>query len=146
MFCSKCGNKLEEGTAFCPKCGTQVGNGEMEEKQSMPMQQQPEKKKPGYMKYIFIVIGLFLVIGVISAVFGRKGTSGNTELENRYITLVQKGYCRTSHYDKSKRQIKSNLFPSFSADYSCVFRHFSRLFLKIVYAITYDVLHVQPEK
>lgn len=94
MFCSKCGNKLEEGTAFCPKCGTQVGNGkiEMEEERSMPVQQQSEKKKPGYLKYIFIVIGLFLVIGVSSLVFGRKGASGNTELENKYITLVQTGY------------------------------------------------------
>lgn len=25
MFCSKCGNKLEEGTVFCPKCGTKLG-------------------------------------------------------------------------------------------------------------------------
>lgn len=25
MFCTKCGNNLEEGTAFCPKCGTKVG-------------------------------------------------------------------------------------------------------------------------
>jgi|GEM_PF-1626726 len=24
MFCTKCGNKLDEGTAFCPKCGTKV--------------------------------------------------------------------------------------------------------------------------
>ena len=25
MFCTKCGNKLEEGTVFCPKCGNKVG-------------------------------------------------------------------------------------------------------------------------
>lgn len=25
MFCSKCGNQLDEGVAFCPKCGTKVG-------------------------------------------------------------------------------------------------------------------------
>ena len=28
MFCTKCGNKLEEGTAFCPKCGTKAGTSE----------------------------------------------------------------------------------------------------------------------
>ncbi len=26
MFCSKCGNEVEEGTAFCPKCGTELGD------------------------------------------------------------------------------------------------------------------------
>ena len=25
MFCSKCGNQLDEGVAFCPKCGAKVG-------------------------------------------------------------------------------------------------------------------------
>ena len=24
MFCSKCGNKIEEGTAFCAQCGTKL--------------------------------------------------------------------------------------------------------------------------
>ena len=24
MFCSKCGNELQEGQVFCPKCGTSV--------------------------------------------------------------------------------------------------------------------------
>lgn len=26
MFCSKCGNELQEGQAFCPKCGAKVGD------------------------------------------------------------------------------------------------------------------------
>lgn len=28
MFCTKCGNQLNEGTVFCPKCGTKVGASE----------------------------------------------------------------------------------------------------------------------
>lgn len=28
MFCTKCGNQLEEGTVFCPKCGTKLGTSE----------------------------------------------------------------------------------------------------------------------
>lgn len=24
MFCSKCGNQLQDGTRFCPKCGNEV--------------------------------------------------------------------------------------------------------------------------
>lgn len=27
MFCSKCGNELNEGTTFCPKCGSPVNTG-----------------------------------------------------------------------------------------------------------------------
>ena len=27
MFCSKCGNELQEGQAFCPKCGVKVADG-----------------------------------------------------------------------------------------------------------------------
>lgn len=26
MFCSKCGNELQDGQAFCPKCGTAIQN------------------------------------------------------------------------------------------------------------------------
>lgn len=25
MFCSNCGNKIDDGAAFCPSCGTKVG-------------------------------------------------------------------------------------------------------------------------
>ena len=25
MFCSKCGNQLQDGTQFCPSCGNKVG-------------------------------------------------------------------------------------------------------------------------
>lgn len=25
MFCSKCGNQLQDGTLFCPSCGNKVG-------------------------------------------------------------------------------------------------------------------------
>lgn len=26
MFCLKCGNEVEDGTAFCPKCGSKIGD------------------------------------------------------------------------------------------------------------------------
>ena len=26
MFCSKCGNELQEGQVFCPKCGVKIGD------------------------------------------------------------------------------------------------------------------------
>ena len=33
MYCSKCGNKIEEGTQFCNKCGNKIEiNTEIEEK------------------------------------------------------------------------------------------------------------------
>lgn len=104
MFCQRCGNKLEEGAAFCPKCGTQTGNVNVaatEEKAVFIQQGQPEKrKKPRYLKYTCIVIGLLFITGIVLSLFGgndnTESTSstlnGDEEQKNKYISLVQNGY------------------------------------------------------
>ena len=32
MYCSKCGNEVEEGTSFCPKCGEKLNKENYSEK------------------------------------------------------------------------------------------------------------------
>lgn len=36
MFCSKCGNKIEEGTKFCNKCGNKVENETVDKEKNKP--------------------------------------------------------------------------------------------------------------
>jgi hypothetical protein len=46
MFCAKCGNQLNEGTAFCPKCGTAVAAVSAPQTQ-IPQAEQPPERCPG---------------------------------------------------------------------------------------------------
>lgn len=44
MFCSKCGNELEEGSLFCPKCGTRLTEHECPESQLTRSQENKIKR------------------------------------------------------------------------------------------------------
>lgn len=67
MKCPKCGNEYEG--KFCPECGTPAA-------QTLPVQNtplppvQPPKKKGGCLKIGLIVLGAFVVLGVIGSIFG----------------------------------------------------------------------------
>lgn len=42
MFCSKCGNQIEEGTVFCPKCGQKIGDNVETTKEISPIEKRYE--------------------------------------------------------------------------------------------------------
>ena len=47
MFCSKCGNELQDGQAFCPKCGRAIENtsrNQQKNKDSTSLAKEPPKK------------------------------------------------------------------------------------------------------
>ena len=52
MFCSKCGNKLDENTKYCPKCGTKI----------LEKQVNNKKFKPSPIMIIIIVINIILLL------------------------------------------------------------------------------------
>lgn len=68
QFCTSCGSPVEENLKFCPKCGAQIaappppaGGGPAAA---------PAAKGSPILKIILIVVGLFVVIGIIGAAAG----------------------------------------------------------------------------
>lgn len=62
MFCTKCGNQLEEGTLFCPKCGTKVGGAVESVEVSEPIVKSKKEciyeKFCNYMKMNPVIVGV----------------------------------------------------------------------------------------
>jgi hypothetical protein len=65
-FCSKCGEKLEEGVKFCPKCGFQTGSADLLNSEAIDAAR--EKVKSAVNKIPLGVTGL--VLGILAAIFG----------------------------------------------------------------------------
>jgi len=65
-FCSKCGEKLEEGVKFCPKCGFQTGSTDLLNSEAIDAAR--EKVKSAVNKIPLGVTGL--VLGILAAIFG----------------------------------------------------------------------------
>lgn len=69
MYCTKCGNFVEESEQFCQKCGSEVQPKVTEE---LPNPPQPKKQKDGklfFKRGLFIGLGVLLVIGVLWSIF-----------------------------------------------------------------------------
>jgi len=60
MFCSKCGQKLNEGVIFCPKCGNKIN---VDSNNEVP-QNQPKKqnRKNILFTMLYITIGLIIIL------------------------------------------------------------------------------------
>lgn len=71
MFCSECGNNIENGQKFCGNCGYQVQNIDAEKTTN-----KANCKKP---KIAFIVIGIIAIIAVASAVVLAFATQNITD-------------------------------------------------------------------
>ena len=63
MFCTKCGNKLEEGTAFCPKCGTKAGAVEPAAAEAAPNVVIKSKKEFIYEKFCLYMTANPMIVG-----------------------------------------------------------------------------------
>lgn len=83
MFCTSCGKEISNDIKFCPYCGKPVNSNNINSNQgtytyTAPIKNQ-KKKKPFYLKWWFILIVVFLLIGIIGAIggSGSKNETGN---------------------------------------------------------------------
>lgn len=83
MFCSNCGNKLDEGMTFCNKCGNKVTN----------VSQKSEKKSSGSKKKLVIIILLVMIILllIILAISLTKGSNRRLNDGSRTIMIYMAG-------------------------------------------------------
>lgn len=82
--CTECGKEVSDKATTCPNCGAPISApapGEAE-RQKVEVKVTQEKKKGSCLKTILIVLGVFVVIGVIGSLAGNdddKKESENTE-------------------------------------------------------------------
>ncbi|MDR0472592.1 MAG: zinc-ribbon domain-containing protein [Treponema sp.] len=90
MFCSKCGEKLEETVVFCPKCGTNVvsnvsGIGQSNDQVS----NYPVQSATDMSKLIMIVAGI--ILSVIGIVLIKHGSDLNNSISAQISSYFSKG-------------------------------------------------------
>ena len=61
MFCSKCGNQIEDGALFCPKCGNKVG--EVENSAPAPEVVVKSKKEFIYERFCVYMTANPMIVG-----------------------------------------------------------------------------------
>lgn len=66
MYCSKCGNKLEEGQLFCPLCGTKYIDA-TQEVNNETLEVTDNAEKPSKVRTVFAAVGCG--VGIWSLVF-----------------------------------------------------------------------------
>jgi len=73
MFCSKCGEKLDESVSFCPKCGAKIVNGASNGNQSIEQSSVNQvsiqkNTKPitvlSIMGFVFFLLGIIVFFGI----------------------------------------------------------------------------------
>ena len=80
MFCTKCGDKLEETVVFCPKCGTKVlSDAYGIDRSNYRVSEYPIKSTINSSKLVMIIIGSILFI--VGLVFIIHGSTLNNSLE-----------------------------------------------------------------
>lgn len=91
MFCNGCGKQIPDNSAFCPACGKPFGANGIQPngvQPNMVMNNQPPKKKMGAGKVIAIVLGVFVLIGVIGSM-GGEDTSTNPPVADGGSAVVE---------------------------------------------------------
>ena len=84
MFCSKCGNEIQEGASFCSKCGASVLEGQQElihPDAVKPEQEGKKTPKKGMMVSIVLIAVAVVLIGGIAGYF-ISGSLGNKQKGN----------------------------------------------------------------
>lgn len=70
MFCSKCGNEVDEGTVFCPKCGEKLINKEYQEKKDST---ETEAITSFILGLVSVAFWVTIIIPILGIYFGNKG-------------------------------------------------------------------------
>ena len=100
MFCSKCGNKANEGAAFCQTCGIQLSNGTTE-----PQIQavEPKKKGKGIIFAACLVVAIIIAVGALFFFLG-----GNSASDTGLTCAANRGSCGNpvrSPYDRCSEHL-----------------------------------------
>ena len=92
MFCTKCGNKLEEGSTFCVKCGTKLEGEKTPVAEARTVKKEKDKNQKDNVnkknKIVGTVAVLALVAVVVGLVFLVKGLFGGSDSKSTYDELV----------------------------------------------------------
>ena len=70
MFCSKCGNEVDEGTVFCPKCGEKLINENYQEKKNST---ETEAITSFILRLVSVAFWVTIIIPILGIYFGNKG-------------------------------------------------------------------------
>ena len=70
MFCSKCGNEVDEGTVFCPKCGEKLINEKYQEKKDST---ETEAITSFILGLVSVAFWVTIIIPILGIYFGNKG-------------------------------------------------------------------------
>lgn len=119
MFCPKCGNEVNEGSAFCPNCGTkldaQPSNNQLQEQKTVPIEQSThssggrEKKQSNFGKFVVAIV-FFLLLFLLAVLFLPKALNS---FGNGKIVRDEAG--RLYYLDKSGNRVY-NSWISFNND------------------------------
>lgn len=84
MFCSKCGNKMEDGAKFCNSCGSALVAEQLETNASATVSRKINKKLP----VIITVCIVFIMVAVISVFAFNKKIDKVTQIVNAYENTI----------------------------------------------------------
>ena len=70
MFCSKCGNEVNEGAVFCPKCGEKLINEKYQEKKDST---ETEAITSFILGLVSVAFWVTIIIPILGIYFGNKG-------------------------------------------------------------------------
>lgn len=78
MFCPKCGNEVQEGSAFCAKCGASVLSAQPSQAGNTDLITDPPKPKKKPPRFVIAIVGtvvviVVLIVGVATSWFGLAG-------------------------------------------------------------------------
>ncbi len=98
MFCTKCGNVMEKGSAFCTKCGEKVENARVQTTENTQVVKEEKKVKAqkessnNKNKIVGIAAVVVLAVVVVGLVFLIKGIFGGSGSKSTYdeIALYKK--------------------------------------------------------
>ena len=112
MFCSKCGEKIPEGSNFCPGCGVSVNSSiETLTEQSTPFSSrvvEPKKKS----KILRILLWLFLAIVLVIG-FAIISTSALVDVTENHLSSLRSNDVSAAYKYTSKRFRKVTPLPTF---------------------------------
>lgn len=114
MFCSKCGNKLDNSSLFCEKCGERV---EMLPAQTSLQYQSKVIVKKNYKPIIITASAIIILIVIITAVFS---ISNNSIVGRVYGSLAEKEKPHADKYSDGKWYYS---VVEFKSEGICIWKH-----------------------
>ena len=98
MFCSNCGNEIDENVKFCPHCGFNFSTNkeaEVPAANDVNINNNPKTNNGGCLSQIFSIIGAFIFISIIFNVFFSDlgGISSTNEGKSSSLEVTESHSC-----------------------------------------------------